>query len=330
MSECQNCTRPTQLFLCGLCIQELRAMLAGLATRQALDTATGRTITSTGYLEAVEDEAHAQTRMSNNPGRTTSDEQPLQVNLRASAILDDADDILDRWCKTISTMRQTRWIPVRCVPPGYIGPLRRGWRRLPAGYIATSADKATWLAAHVRTIALHDQAGTCYTQISRIIARIERTINRPRKRIFLGACPTWIDDDQRVCGRELDAPEGDIEVTCIDCGHTHNCKRLQLLLVNDMEREKVTAARILELNRVLPEEYRIPERTLRRWRRPGPHGEEPKLRARGYQHPDGTTGHKRTLMRDEPLYLWSDVRKLRSEQGKPEPIKTRKGKRAKA
>lgn len=328
MTECQNCTRPTQLFLCPLCIQELRAMLAGLATREALDTTTGRTTRTSGYLEALKDEALAQTRLSGGTRRSATDEQPLQLNLKASGLFDDADHTLDRWCHTISTLRQARWIPVRCVPPGFIGPLRRGWRRLPPGYVATTADKATWLAAHTHTIACHDQAGACYAQIARLIGRIERTINRPQKRNFLGSCPTWLDEEQHICGRELHATDDAIEVTCPDCHETHNCKRLQLLLVNDLEREKVTAARILELNRVLPEEYRIPERTLRRWRRPGPDGDPPKLKPRAYQHPDGTIDRKPTLMRDEPLYLWSDVRKLRSEQGKPEPQRAKGKSRA--
>jgi hypothetical protein len=78
--------------------------------------------------------------------------------------------------------------------------------------------------------------------------------------------------------------------------------------MKDLERKKITIKKILEVNRIQPEEYRIPESTLRDWRR------DSKLKPRGYRRPDGREVITRHSADDVPLYLWADVQKLRMER----------------
>jgi hypothetical protein len=220
------------------------------------------------------------------------------VNMRASTLLRRVRRTLDSWVEHAETVTGV------------------GYRPLDASDLA---GQALWLAHNVRPIAGTEQAGLMHQRIKQAVDDIERTVNRPIPMRFLGPCPTWIEPRQAVCGVELYARADAVEVFCKACRQTHNCARLQLLLINDLERKKLTVDKILELNRVLPEEYRIPERTLRRWRRPGPKGEPPKLKPRGYRRPDGRVVIS-CLGDDaaeyEPLYLWADVRKLRADDGK--------------
>jgi hypothetical protein len=249
------------------------------------------------------------------------------VNEKASDLLAKVRNTITSWQRDLCDLRRADWVTFiesyPNEPAGFVGPLLPGWRRgAPTPFIGPLlpgqfrrytypgvADACHWLAWNVHTIATNDWAFQCLSEFQAHMVAIERAINRPPTTRYLGRCPTWVEHTGTVCGTELRCREGTIEVTCRVCHQTHNADRLQLLMMNDLEREKMTVERILELNRVLPEEYRIPERTLRRWRKPGPNGEPPKLKARGYRR-------NRHTGEEEPIYLWSDVRKLRAE--KPE------------
>jgi hypothetical protein len=233
------------------------------------------------------------------------------VNVRAAELLDAIANTLTTIIRDIC---ETRGVPLRNVrgyPRGFIGPLQHGAIRCER----TQRPQfwALWLTEHVLAVAAGEDASQTYNEIHRLIGDeqrdgdIGRLINRPIPQKFLGKCPTWREAERKICGMELQARADDIEVSCPRCRQTHNCNRLQLLMMNDLEREKMTVERILELNRLLPEEYRISERTLRRWRQHG------KLKPRGWQRPDGSHEISRHSDDDEPLYLWPDVRKLRAE-----------------
>lgn len=179
-----------------------------------------------------------------------------------------------------------------------------------------AGQAALWLAQHVSAIAASEGAGQTFLEIRRFMGderhdgEIGKVINRPIPMRTLGKCPTWIEEKRMACGVELSCRQGDVEVYCRGCRHTHNPDRLQLLLMKDLERKKIAFDKILKANRIQPEEYQVPERTLRWWR------QESKLKPRGYRRPDGREVITRHSDDDVPLYLWDDVRKLRTE--KPE------------
>ena len=71
---------------------------------------------------------------------------------------------------------------------------------------------------------------------------------------------------------------------------------------------------MLLVNRQQPEGYRVADRTLREWRSSGT------LKIRGYARACGTRGIHRRAEDDVPLYLWSDVERLRA--AKPQKVAT--------
>lgn len=281
------------------------------------------------------------------------------VNARASDLETKVRDTITMWMRHICDRRRADWVTFverdhRNAPAGFIGPLPPGWiRGGTAGFIGpllpgqfrrytypTVEDAAHWLAWNVNTIAATETAGECFLDFRGRTRAIERTINPPLGTRFLGKCPTWHDDTQTVCGVELSCREDAIEIVCPGCRKTHNVNRLQLLLHNDLERKRLCIADIIKLNRTLPEEYRVKERTLRHWRQ-SVGGKPPKLKPCGYIRPC-SCGHSYTDHRaddcakcddceafdgrevitkhpdsnDVPLYLWSDITRLRAE--KPE------------
>lgn len=198
-----------------------------------------------------------------------------RVNASASELHDDARNTMGSWVRHLCESRGVE-------PPE----------------LATAVRMARWLRANVRAIANDEAAGEFVDELADLRKRIERAVNRPQPRKFLGACPTWDEETGKACGRELYAPDDAIEVWCRACHQTHNCNRLQLLLHADLERAKFTAEEIIWLNRTLPVEYQVHRTTLWRWRQPGHNGEPPKLTPHGCND-DGA-----------PLYRWTDVRRL--------------------
>ncbi|MFV8049744.1 hypothetical protein [Mycobacterium sp. 48b] len=173
---------------------------------------------------------------------------------------------------------------------------------------ATSTDMAIYLTHHVPAIAQHEQAGHWHNTLTSLTKRIERITDRPARRVWLGPCPTWDETTRHACGADLYAPEDAIEVYCRACRATHNCNRLKLLQQNDIERKLLTWDQVLNANKWQPDDCRVPERTLRHWRKTG------KLTPKGWLRPNGRHGGTQHSTQDQPLYRWSDVRRLRAEK----------------
>ncbi|WP_198938836.1 hypothetical protein, partial [Mycobacterium sp. NS-7484] len=173
---------------------------------------------------------------------------------------------------------------------------------------------ARWLAANVGAIACDESAGHVHGEILAYVKRIERVIDRPAKRVWLGPCPTWDEQARKACGTDLYAIEDAVEVYCRTCRSTHNCNRLKLLQQNDIERKLLTWDDVLRANKWQPDDCRVSERTLRSWRNTG------RLKPRGWLRPNGRHGGTQHSTDDQPLYRWSDVRRLRAE--KPQRVAT--------
>lgn len=259
------------------------------------------------------------------------------VNERASTLMDRVTNTLTTIVRDLCESRGT------ALPPSAISDIR-----IRLGGYAAARLAARWLSGQLTAISADETAGHIYSEIHCLVGderrdgRIGKAINRPIPMRDLGRCPTWNEDTRTICGTALRARADVIEVYCRNCRTTHNTDRLQLLMVNDLARAKVTSAEILLLNRMLPEDYRIVESTLRRWQSPVK-GAPPRLKTRGFLRPcpcghgsrhhdrhrdagcrkcaDCTTyGGREVINRhgedDEILYLWADVRQLRAEQWK--------------
>lgn len=308
---CQSCSGRATVYLCGTCVDQLRALLNSLVTGPVVTARPdGSPIRSSGLLEDLADVILRRTKLGDgsggghrkrgddNPGLYEPDTENGKRTRQAEAVM-----LLDAINNGLSTI-----VRDLCESRG---------RDVPK---LDTEGCARWLAANVGAIACDEAAGQWHGEIAGYVRRIELCIDRPLRRRWLGPCPTWDEQVRKACGTDLYAREDAIEVYCRKCRATHNCNRLQLLQQGDLERERLTWDRLLKANKYQPDEFRIPERTLRLWRKAGPNGEPPRLKPRGWLRPDGSHGINRRTNDDEPLYLWSDVRKLRSE--KPQKVAT--------
>jgi hypothetical protein len=198
-----------------------------------------------------------------------------------------------------------------------VGPLALGTLR-GLQYVEGGAHLALWLLVHCDAIVVSEAAGLCYSEIHDCIEAIKRQIDRHDRRVWLGDCPTWSEQTRRTCGESLWATEETIETQCPRCRSTHNCNQLRLMQFSDLERQKVPWEKILKANKSQPYDRQIPERTLQSWRF-GKDGQPPRLKVRGYMRPSGRSGTTRHNVDDIPLYLWSDVRRLRDEKPQKKP-----------
>lgn len=220
------------------------------------------------------------------------------VNARASELLATIVDSLQYWVKDLCDSRGILYEPVRCRGSKFIGPLRVGEVRKPYPRSA-GVEYALWLAEYVTAIASSEYAEDIVGDIRGHMEDIEKVVNRPIPTIYL-KCQTWNEEQRSICGMDLRTKSDAVEVYCRKCRTTHNVNRLQLSMRAALENEKLTIKQILDYNRVIPEEYRVAERTLRRWRHEG------RLKPCG----SNDAG--------EPLYKWVDVSGLRANKGKAE------------
>lgn len=227
-----------------------------------------------------------------------------RINARAAELLDAVRNSLTTWTRHLGESRG-----IVFVRPGFIGPLLTGHVRL----ANTTPAIVAFLAENVGAIACDESAGECLAELKDHVDKIERVINPPLAMRYLGPCRTFDERTRHTCGTQLQCREDVLEVTCPKCRHTYNANHLQSLTENDLEREKMTVEQILGYNRRLPPEYRIDERKLRRWRKPGKDGKV-RLKACGYRRSDGREVINRHSEDDEPLYRWADIKALRAER----------------
>lgn len=295
--QCQACTGRAQLHLCPQCINQLRSQLHALVSGPIVGARPdGQPIRSSGLLEDLADVALRRTKLGStgdHSHRKRGDEQPAlyepdtENNRRTRQ--GDAAFVLGQINTTLTAI-------IEAIHTGTITP--RG----------TSTDMAIWLTHHVPAIASHEQAGHWHHTIAGLTKRITHITDRPARRVWLGPCPTWDDTTRHACGTDLYAPEDAIETHCRTCHATHNCNRLKLLQQNDIERKLLTWEELLNANKWQPDDCRVPERTLRNWRNTN------RLKPRGWQRPNGRHGGTQHTTNDQPLYRWTDVRRLRAEK----------------
>lgn len=345
-------------FLCRVCVKSLRQMLADLPwfIDRLAEAAVGDTRmsanTSHGYQAryVINGEHNVAHYLACFPGNTDELPDDKALNRRhaaarrealaAGGVNERASELMDAVTNTLTTivrdLFESRGVEL---PPS----VTQGSR----SPIAMCHRMVKTLTGQLSAILADENAGRTYADIHNLIGderrdgRITKAINLPIPIYDLGRCPTWNEGTRKACGNPLRAREDMIEVYCRICRQTHKTDRLKLLLINDLARVKVTTGEILRLNKALPEDYRIPEGTLRRWQS-SVKGQPPRLKTRGYLRPcscghaskhhvryraegcsrcdcagyDGREGGIRHSDDDEVLYLWPDIQKLRAEQWK--------------
>lgn len=321
MSECQRCgAKSPNAFLCGKCEATVRDVLAELP--QALDWLTDAAI---GRVRMGDNGGRRSARRKDLDGEKTlaecierfpdDSEEDLDrarrarskaalahalatggINARASELLAEINDSLQYWVRELCDARNAVYTP----------PRRTKWTALGSEY-------AIWLRINVAAISASELAVDISGDIEGHLDDILEVINRPVTHRFLGPCPAWVDSGSSVvpaspCGARLHAPEDAVEVYCRRCRTTHNVNRLLLSTMDEIRREPITFELICEANKLQPDSFRIPLRTLQQWR------SDDRLKVRGWRRPDGRHGIARHGEDDVPLYLWADVCKLRAKK----------------
>lgn len=234
--------------------------------------------------------------------RPVANQARMRVQLLAAGGINSrAEHLLDAVHNTLTT-----WVRHLCEARGVVEPA-----------LTKPRIMAMWLKTNISAVVCDQGAGQFFSEIQDLVGdrrdehkdgAIGRLINRPVPMRYLGPCRTYNERTRKSCGTQLQCREGVLEVTCPECRHVYNANHLQSLTENDLEHRQMTVDQILEYNRRIPEEYRIKERTLRQWRQKG------LLKPSGYRRPGGRVVINRHGDDDEPLYLWSDVKKLRTER----------------
>lgn len=286
MTECQQCSAKSTLFLCNAHIAEFRDLCHNLPrlTSHLAEAATG------------------QTKLGEPTRRTRSDEQPMRVNFRASDLAINVNRTLVRWVQEITEQRGLTYRALRIYPVGYTGFLDPG--DIVSPYSSDTAKLAFWLGFNAEAVASDENAGEAFAEISDHVNRILTVINRPVPPRFCGPCPASHPEDERKrCSAALMAPRDAIEVRCPQCTTTHNVDDLMRRLMAEVDHWRFTAKETLLIMSTLGD--RLSDRTFRHWRKLGI------VKPCGYRRPDGRDAFTRHGDEDEPLFRLSEVRRAK-------------------
>lgn len=215
MTDCRNCRRDTDLFLCGLCTKELSALLADLPWLiSELDvTVTRRDKLALGVVG----------RGSDNPSPINIGAMELSRNLRGQ----------------LSTIVRDL-MEVRGLEADF-----RDWQ---------TTAMAQWLACSVSAIACSADAGQIMREIRTGTEAILAVINRS-DRMYCGPCQSVIGHhggEDIICGWDLYADRDDLsDIRCPKCRRLVNPR--EQLLDTIKRRDLLPEARLLDTLDILGE-----------------------------------------------------------------------------
>lgn len=236
---CVHCHAPEpDAFLCPECTARLRTWLVELA---------GHAVDLTDAVLPRLTSRRGEKMMVRGEGET-----PLPFNLAASEALWILHSTVSAIARDIVNSRGMEYMPLHTVHPSFVGPLRFGWSRLPAGYVDTAAGICRWLAKHVDCIALAPDALETWDMVKDLAvgalhegefrrSPVVAAVDTPVPRILLGPCDAVVDG--RVCGLDVRAPEGAVVVRC-GCMSVHRVAEFQVRVLTRMGKSLMTAAEL--------------------------------------------------------------------------------------
>lgn len=329
---CQSCSGRATVYLCGTCVDQLRALLNSLVTGPVVTARPdGSPVRSSGLLEDLADVILRRTKLGDgsggghrkrgddNPGLYEPDTENGKRTRQAEAVmlLDAINNGLSTIVRDLCESRGIGvWRPLRTVERDFIGPLMPGWRRLPVGYVASSLDRASWLAANVGAIACDEAAGQWHGEIAGYVKRIESMIDRPQPLKLWGRCMSKLGE--KDCATAIYGKRDAIEVVCPNghCRTRYNAESLFNRNINASEYMHFTREELIGNQRTEHADRYwsglmgelgefVHYKQFQRWLKDG------KLKPRRYQRPNGRHGFNRRTPDDIPEYLLADVRRVR-------------------
>ncbi|WP_179475359.1 hypothetical protein [Mycolicibacterium vinylchloridicum] len=296
MSQCKVCRAESGLFLCS---RHIKYLEDGLGEIPWLTSELQVTITKRDRLHQV-------------VGHSDQDTRSV-INFGASRLHSDVEILLADWVSRLVHDNGLQFLPKYKVPHDFIGPLLLHWSRLPRGYTPTPTRMSRWLAHHVNTAAMREDAGDLYREIIGLTGdpdkpqgypgRLVAAINR-RTKLFAGPCPTPIgygeQGEEIACAIPLYAVDGQEVVTCKRCRHEVDVQenRQQALKTRDL----MTEAQLLETLDTLDEH--VPRVTFYEWLK------DKQVYVHGYLHEGGIVP-KKIRNSDPRVFSLAQVRVLR-------------------
>jgi hypothetical protein len=285
VTRCQHCHRPTQLYLCQDCQDQLADMLDQLPW-----LITQLDITAQRQDQLAEP---------NTERTTTSPAELTVINFNATELARQVRATLLEWVARVAE--------------------RHSGRRPPCLRATDTKDLARWLTANLSAIPKQAIAGQLYTAIHTLTGdhtnegQIHQAINRQDRRYY-GPCQATIgkhrDGTPRPCGQDLYAPPQSDSITCPRC-NTQTNPQTQLL-TTIKQRDLVTETQLLEALHNLGEPITRPR--LYQWIKQG------QLQPRGWIHNGRIVPHK-IRHKDPRVFSLSQARDLRSKH-QPKQEKT--------
>jgi hypothetical protein len=299
--ECQGCARKSDLFLCGGCQSDLRALLVDLPwwLARLTEAALGHVRLGDGGgrrghragLEQYTDPKPAMDGQGGTEGQRRLERDLGDAKLRARLLAQGGVNSRASEALAAITGELSTWVRHVCEQRGLDVPA------------LDAPGSARWLAMCVGAIACDEAGGECLASLKADQRHIEAVVNRPVEPRTCGPCPTagehtdrgFVMRDVRTrCGTRLEAPAAAVEVRCPTCRQTYHVESLITRLINETHYMRFTIRELLDV--VLPRaEIPVPRATLYLWVKRG------KLVARGTRA-DGSAE-----------FLFADVRKCRME-----------------
>lgn len=174
-------------------------------------------------------------------------EQPLPFHAGASEIVWVLHNTLSTWARDLCETRGIDYMPLGYLSSAFVGPLRQGERRIPNGFVESTAGIAAWLSHYVTSISGTESAGECFDEISAAVAAAHRVIDRPPGRMYIGPCGEVLNVVE--CDADIYITLGQYEAVCPVCGATHEVEQRRERLQAQVRGILGTAA---ELARLLP------------------------------------------------------------------------------
>ncbi|NEW27264.1 hypothetical protein [Nocardia cyriacigeorgica] len=156
---------------------------------------------------------------------------------------------------------------------------------LPATAPGVVAQAAVWLAGHHRALRAHEAAGELLHDITRAVDALERLVDRPPERRYLGACPATLPRGE-TCGYELRVDIDDETgrpQPWVRCGRASCRTQFEVATIEAearalAEAQCYTVADLVRLTAAIGAP--VPKPTLYRW------AKDHRITPRGWQHTD--------------------------------------------
>ncbi|WP_374159064.1 hypothetical protein ACEWX3_07530 [Mycobacterium sp. G7A2] len=297
MASCLHCKAKSERYLCSVCCGLLANMLEELPD----------------LLNELDVTRSRQDRLTVGAVGKSDGSTLNAINVGAMSLRRDIDDELASLVDRMTKEQGLKFLPSQSVPTGFIGPLLRGWRRLPRGYSASSAQRCVWLTHHLNALAVRKDAGQFYDAVVSWVGdpdrpnthrgRIALVLDR-KDRTFAGPCPTVKGYDRHgapvECATSLFALIDQEEVECPRCQQVVNVERNRAAAKT--ARDLMPEGMLLEMLETLQEP--VSRDRLYKWLRQG------RLQPRGWIHA-GQIVERKIRHRDPRVFSLSQARQLR-------------------